>query len=245
MKQVKTAPQKIQRKKSSPDTSAHPQNQHPLWTLDRLTSSGGDANWNRPPPLTRNKSMIQRLTVTPLGQGTNGSCGTSSRRRWDFELGTAATADGYIVQKIDGYINIKECNDPEGMTSPSTPSWSFWEAWKVDAGRTLFNQRTRIAYTDQSSARHVNNKRGTKLYPGEIKFFHDSTTGNLGDLGVQGTVAGWSPGGNPQSGQLPSTNSQPAWWTNAPVEGPANRHLDAFWDCCDPASHWNDTNYAP
>jgi hypothetical protein len=188
---------------------------------------------------------LQRLTVTGIGAGTTGTCG-AYRRRWDFELGSAAPADGYLVQKVDFTLATATCTEPVVNATPGTPTLTFWEAWRVQSGHRLFRQRTAVGYTDQSSFGSQSSTSGTVVAAGEIKFFTEAVTGNLGDLHVAGTAPGWAPGGEPQSGPLPSTHTEPTWWSGAPTEGPVSRSAQSLWNCCgDPSAQYSNTFFMP
>ncbi len=183
----------------------------------------------------RSGRQIQRLAVNPIGTGTRGTCGGYARR-WDFQLSAAAPSDGYIVQKISFFESTAPCSAGEVNQSPATPKLTFWEAWPVSAGARLFSSRAAIGYTDQSTYPSSPGTSGTVVAAGEIKFFSRSTTGNIGGLSTAGTDPDWGPGREPQSGILPSTHTEPAWWTGTPIEGPASRDVTTWWNCCGPAS---------
>ena len=176
------------------------------------------------------QGRVQRLSVNVVS-GHRQACG-GYQRRWDFRLGRNARADGYIVQQIDFYERTAPCGNPVVRYAPRRPTLSFWEAWPVSRGSRLFSSHALIGFTDQSSTASRPNNSGVIKAKGTIKFFGRGLTGNLGDLGVAGTAAGWAPGGEPQSGVLPSTHNRPGWWGRAPREGPAQRLAMAKWNCC-------------
>jgi len=177
-------------------------------------------------------NYIQRLSVTGVGSLTTLTCGGYSRR-WDFELATAAPEDGYIVQKVEFFINTADCSQPAVSGTPTTPNLTFWEAWPVSAGAKLHTAHAAAGYTDQSSTPSRPNTTGTVMANGTIKFFKKSVTGNLGNFTADGT---WKRGGEPQSGSLPSTHTKPTWWDDTPTEGPASRSAQSAWSCCGPAA---------
>ncbi len=185
---------------------------------------------------------VQRLTVTGIGAGTSSACG-GYVRRWDFKLDTAAPEDGYIVQKVDYFSNTADCSKPPVMATPATPTLTFWEAWPVNSGATLFNLHSTIGYTDQSGSPTQPSTTGTVAATGTIKFFKKSVTGNLGSLTADGD---WKRGGEPQSGVLPSTHTEPSWWSGTPAEGPAGRSAQSAWSCCgDPSAQFNTIIFNP
>lgn len=179
--------------------------------------------------------QLQRLTVTDVGPTVKFPCG-GYRHRWDFQLDSPAPADGYIVQKIEFTEAKAGCDQPVVNATPAAPNLTFWEAWPVKSGDRLFNLRTAVGYTDQSGYGSKPNMSGTVVASGEIKFFRRSVTGNLGGLNVAGTAPDWAPGGEPQSGSLPSTHTEPSWWSGAPGEGPTSRLAQSYWNCCGPDS---------
>lgn len=183
-------------------------------------------------------STIHRLAITPVGTLTTGSCG-GHRMRWDFTLSSGAPADGYIVQKVDLYEDIREC--PRFGVCPASPKLTFWEAWKVAAGATQFRQHATIGFTDQSSFTSRPATTGDKTALGSVKFFLQSVTGDLGDLdaGPATPNGGWARNGSGRSGRLPSTLTEPSWWSGTPAEGTGSRGTWASWRCCNSSSDFN------
>jgi hypothetical protein len=178
---------------------------------------------------------VQRLTVTGIGAGTQSTCGGYTRQ-WDFTLDAAAPEAGYIVQKVDFYKDTAACDKPAVTATPATPTLTFWEAWPVNSGAKLFDLRATIGYTDQSSAVNHPDTTGTVAATGTIKFFKSSVTGNLGSLTADGLWHRGVSGGERQSGVLPSTHTEPVWWSGTPEEGPATRSAQSAWSCCGEAS---------
>ena len=81
-----------------------------------------------------------------------------------------------------------------------------------------------------------------------MKFFPISKTGDLGDVGVApATSNGWGPGKVKRAGDLPSTASEPSWWGDKPVDGPATRMASSNWSCCDadPKKHTSEVKAKP
>ncbi len=188
--------------------------------------------------LQQNGQTIQRLSVSSVGNLVKGACGSYSKR-WDFTLGAAASADGYIVQQVDFYEDIMKC--PSLGRCPARPTLTFWEAWPVAKGATVHSVHATAGYTDQSSYSGKPGKPGYVGAFGEIKFFLKSVTGDLGTFNAApaSPSGGWGPGAVSQSGSLPSTPTRPSWWTAAPAEGPATRSAYAGWRCCGDAQDYN------
>ena len=182
--------------------------------------------------------LIQRLTVSGVGNFHKGACGEYSKS-WKFELNAPAPSDGYMVQQLDFYEDLKDC--PMNATCPVSPKETFWEAWKFNQGDTLFSQFSRFNKSDVSSYPAKPGMSGYVNAFGTIKFFPLSKTGDLGDLNTAPSTpnGGWGPGANPQSHSLPSTNTIPPWWNDAPIEGPATRFARAAWKCCNSSDDFN------
>ncbi len=181
--------------------------------------------------LQQGGDSIRRLTISPVAF-TSGTCG-SRQVTWKFELGAPAPADGYMVQNVKMLQTIEDCPSNVGSIS-TTPVQQFWEAWEVSAGRTLFNQFAQFGISDMSNRPPTPNKSGMQATLGKVKFFPRSVTGDLGGLGTAPATpnGGWGPGAVPTSGSLPSTATQPSWWTSTPTEGPTNRWTSSWWNCC-------------
>lgn len=177
------------------------------------------------------RSHIQRLTITQHAL-TKGTCG-GRNVQWIFSLDKPAPEDGYIVQQIDRNEFVANC--PDLAMGPPAPLPTFWEAWFVKKGDKLDWLAATMPFTDGNTrpARPRTNGRDGAL--GKVKFFTKATTGDLGRDNVAPTdpKSNWGPGKVPNSGALPSTASEPSWWSGTPAEGPAVRNVVASWDCCD------------
>jgi hypothetical protein len=194
--------------------------------------------------MQQNNAIVRRLTVSPVGSFAKRACG-GFRRFWKFELDNPAPNEGYMVQQIDWYEDIKNC--PQSARCLAKPTLTFWEAWRFNKGDTLFAQFSSIGFSDMSSSGSANKKTGYRLAFGTIKFFSKSTTGDLGDLRTPPTTpnGGWGPGNEPQSGILPSTKTRPSWWSSSPIEGPATRLAESAWRCCGDSGDFNTIKARP
>lgn len=127
-------------------------------------------------------------------------------------------------------------------TSDRTPCYGrpahrenrFYEAWRINAGDVtpFFG----AGQTDLSEWGGMPNSSGNVRFTGTIKFFCESVTGNLNSL--------WSKGGNPSSISLPSTNTKPSWWDQAPVDS-GFRQASSDWVCCCPLRMVNNVKTDP
>ena len=160
-------------------------------------------------------------------------CG-SGQVRWIFRLDQTAPLDGYIVQQVDVHENIKGCSEPPVSSIPVEPTRTYWEAWPVKQGERVSPDTAKDGYTDESKTLSHGRRTGAFSVIGTIKFFSRTTTGDLGDLNTPPSTpnGGWGPGVAEGSGILPSTKTKPQWWDDTPVEGPASRSTEAWWDCC-------------
>lgn len=176
-------------------------------------------------------NRIQRLTISQYSL-TKGTCGERNVQ-WVFSLDKPAPADGYIVQHIQRGALISKC--PNVALGPPNVDLSFWEAWKLKKGETVDWTTTRDKWTDGNTRPPNPGTGGMDFANGEVKFFKQSITGDLGDFGAPSSdpKSAWGPGKVTASGALPSTGSEPSWWSGAPNEGPAKRSVSADWHCCD------------
>jgi hypothetical protein len=199
---------------------------------------------------------IRRLSITPTKTFTQGQCGERSVY-WNFESGVAAPkSGGYIVQHVRSLENIKDCPAEKIGSISIAPKEQFWEAWWVAPGDKIqeIHKNGQVDFTDRSarSAKSGENKSGLQVSLGTVKFFGRDTTGDLGKedvLSSDATIASnWKPGtkgGVPQAGWLPSTRSEPSWW-GSPLDGPASRWANSWWNCCGEASkHWSESDAIP
>jgi len=149
--------------------------------------------------------------------------------KWWLLLGNPAPCDGYIIQQIDVYEDIRRCSEPLPTATPTRPISTFWEAFSVQQN-TLGNLDTEDTFRDREEYR----RKGTRTNVGEAKYFCNSVTGNLGRLNVPPptSAGGWRVDTPGPSGGLPYTRTRPSWWDDQPVEGPAFHRTFVSWDCC-------------
>ncbi|HKQ05867.1 MAG TPA: DUF4157 domain-containing protein [Blastocatellia bacterium] len=179
----------------------------------------------------RTEPQIQRLTITQHAL-TKGTC-DERNIEWIFSLDKPAPDDGYIVQKVER--NEMENRCPTVNYGPPGPLPTFWEAWFVKKGDKLDWLASTMAFTDSSVHAARPNTNGSYIVVGTVKFFTKSTTGDLGrdNIAPADPKSAWGPGKVPISGALPSTPTEPSWWSSAPVEGPKERGVWSSWNCCD------------
>lgn len=191
--------------------------------------------------MQQSDGVVRRITVKGVGPFVKSTCG-GRRRTWKFELDTAAPSEGYMVQQVDAYDGEWSC--PNTGMCLANPTLTYWEAWRFNKGDTLFAQYSSVGFSDMSGRPPVNNKVGEAISVGTIKFFSKATTGDLGDLNTppasgSPNASSWGPGKAPRSFSLPSTKSEPSWWSGTPVEGPARRSSGSDWRCCPTGTNFN------
>ena len=187
---------------------------------------------------------IHRMTITRHSR-TRLTCG-GSQTAWIFTLDNPAASAGYFVQRVSMYRTIENC--PSNVQSISATPWlRFWEAMDVNSGDTRPSYHSAIGFSDMSAIPPEPGKSGCAAAVGSIKFFPRSTTGDLGSLGVapSGSGSAWGPGKVAMSGDLPSTPTEPSWWSDAPTEGPSQRWASSWWNCCPDGPARNDTDSSP
>ncbi|WNG46846.1 DUF4157 domain-containing protein [Archangium minus] len=189
---------------------------------------------------------VQCLAIKQAGRSW-GDCGQYSVS-WAFVLDHAAPDDGYIVQQVDRNEWIGEC--PAQGTPAPLPT--YWEAWFVKKGYRKSVDTIGEGRTDTSALfTPMPNTAGMLRSVGTIKFFTAGTTGDLMTAWTE-REPGWGclfprVGKVPEAGGLPSTDIQPSWWNNTPVEGPKTREVNVSWNCCDPdeAKHKTEVSATP
>ncbi|MEV0293903.1 DUF4157 domain-containing protein [Nocardia sp. NPDC050710] len=188
---------------------------------------------------------LQRLTITRHTL-TSGACGERNVE-WVFSLDAAAPADGYIVQQVENFEFVRAC--PEPAIGPSGPIGKFWEAWPVRQGAKVDWTTVRDRWTDGSTRPGRPGRNGRDVAVGTVKFFTKAVTGDLGDFNVAPAdpSSAWGPGKVRTSGALPSTPTEPSWWSKKPTEGPATRSASSEWDCCgtDASKHMSTVKATP
>ena len=173
------------------------------------------------------------IVVTTLSQKDLGQGGYQTEFR--FELTKAAPADGYIVQQVTYVLDFTT-----NAGVKTNEKQVFWEAWFVKQGQTRETGDAAFGFTDSPTEPQHPGTWGTTSATGQIKFFAKTATGDLGDPGANPVI-----GPNPQTGfggknqvritgDLPSTNIEPAWWKNAPANNAAVGMRSVVDDWSDP-----------
>ena len=133
---------------------------------------------------------------------------------------------GISCNRLNTRCTVKDCKDCPSSV-PGKVDYTFWEAWFVKKGAQLESNRTtgRTTYTDQSNFQSIDNKCGYLSAVGVIQFFCSTTTGDLGKSGMPNPKSGWTVNASYGTGNcatspgwLPSTDKEPNWWNNAPIE---------------------------
>jgi RHS repeat-associated protein len=187
-------------------------------------------SYGRYTPLSRNDPS-GFITVTTLSQ-THGSCG-SLEVTWDFTLNVSAGTycsggAGWLVQRVNLFNGKGACVQYPacGCTVPSRNDLVYWEAWRSESNSTQFTWpegHNLAGYTDKALLPGTAGC-GTQISNGDLAFYCES---EVGDLRVD---ENWPQGGVVESGVLPSTMNQPAWWDYMDVV--AGRSVVLTWTCC-------------
>jgi hypothetical protein len=180
---------------------------------------------------------VQTITNEPSHWG-------SFESKANFWLNNPAPkGGGYIVQEVTIMRTETKFTD----LSHFTTEWGrYWEAWFVQGGRRDPHSNLSTGFTDKFRGPPQKGTYGEITVSGVLKFF--STCGTLGDPFAtpkvqpdpgSGFKFGNSPGGNPLSGDLPSTpvmtpktpSTEPAWWNSGADVGEkaASRSLSLQW----------------
>jgi len=188
-----------------------------------------------------------QITVTKLTQAANNAPpyedGVFLEVTWRFALENAIKQPGYIVQEIDQTTTYY---DQEGNMH-SAPA-HYWEAWLVESNMTLAKWPKLAGPTDMAVAPITDTVSGTYVATGKIRFFPSSLTGDLGTP-YTGPTAGsvnyniWGPGKHPYSGLLPSSITEPTWWSQPSLDPEATRSVNATWHTvCNKGTASSDNN---
>ncbi|XZE34772.1 RHS repeat domain-containing protein [Pirellulaceae bacterium SH501] len=182
------------------------------------------------------------------------SCGGQKSRSWKFRAKRQKRIDGptpcagYIVQKVTVSCTKSKCKESGGcVENKLSDTFSYFEAWYVGKSDT---SPAEGSYTDRGLTPPkfvVNNSCGSYKQIGEVRFFCESVTGNLGKPRVGGGL--WPVDSNRTfgnglcdvgAGVLPATGTEPGWWS-APVPNgdfidrsrkTSTRSMTVDWDCC-------------
>jgi RHS repeat-associated protein len=151
--------------------------------------------------------------------------------KWWFYLDKKAPCDGYMVQQVDYKNTIKPCKG-----KAKTTATTYWESWNVKKGKRLFTLYREIGYSDMAYEPPHKKTCGNARQTGKLKFFCNTTTGDLGRLNRRPKKPNgdWAPGREPMSKSLPSTKTKPTWWDkpSAGGEKTASRVAGSVWNCC-------------
>lgn len=191
--------------------------------------------------------MAGTINVTTLKcDKLEGGCG-ARYSRWKFELSDPAPCEGYMVQQVDRFQDIKKC-PPAGKDPalPANPTRTFWEAWPFKKGEKVFENFADFGFSDTSRFPSHDKERGIDVVKGTLKFFCKNTTGDLGKLNEKPSDPNskWASKA-PESGALPSTDEKPKWWDDKPEVGPAERKATSDWVCCSDVAPKNEVKCEP
>jgi RHS repeat-associated protein len=175
-----------------------------------------------------------------------GECGAYTVG-FDFSLDQLATTDGYMIQEVSWTLKLRKAGG--GF---ETTSGTFYESWPISKGTGMTNWRgpvqsgnTVVQSTDISGRKGGECTEGSYEAKGTIRFHSVGTTGLMpnspgrppADIpGPWAPNTGFSIGGVPQAGTLPSSPDQPPWWNNPSpnAEKEGSRRVFAEWNCVPP-----------
>jgi hypothetical protein len=144
--------------------------------------------------------------------------------------------DTYVIQEVKMTVMIYNLQSAVPILIHSE-SHHYWEAFGP------FASLTRIHDTDiwQShvGAQYGGSTMGTEVRQATAKVFSLGTTGYLGSIHDAPDAYGWIPPADPMSGNLPSTITPPTWWSDPPLDGPANSSLFYSWSCSCFGADWS------
>jgi RHS repeat-associated protein len=198
---------------------------------------------------------VDIVDVTTINDKKNDeTCGGPKARSWTFRANRVLKdgqkpCKGYIVQKVTVGCKKSTCNkDGDCGANEQSESFSYFEAWYVGESASPPGE---LSYTDRATTSlPAAQSCGSYLQEGEVRFYCESVTGNLGKPRAPGIwTVGQSYGNNglcsSTAAVLPSTRTTPSWW-NEPLVNPVDpfeppydsskysthRYLQVDWDCC-------------
>ncbi len=197
---------------------------------------------------------IDIVDVTPANDTKNDeTCNGLKARNWTFRAprklkNGQKSCNGYIVQKVTVSCKKSSCSkEGDCGENEQSDSFSYFEAWYVGDSESSAGE---VTYTDRATTSlPADRSCGSYFQEGEVRFYCESVTGNLGRPRVSGNwPVGQTYGNglcNSTVGVLPSTREAPSWWDEPlenktdPFEPPddrsmhtSQRYLQVDWDCC-------------
>jgi hypothetical protein len=149
---------------------------------------------------------------------------------------------GYIVQKVEVYCSIGDCDCGCPGKPPRDATATYFEAWPVNQGsHRPIAPKGWGGVTDRAVYECISLKCGAIKQVGEVKFYLLADTGDLGAIGKASRDGKWSPGQRfgqgdcaTTSGSLPAISgaANPDFWGKPPAEGPVTREYQLTFNCC-------------
>jgi RHS repeat-associated protein len=146
--------------------------------------------------------------------------------KYEYELDADAPCDGYVIQKVVQTGFALKCGD---VLSNANLDGTYFESLGEIA------EKKRGPVGDKVELEADDGTRGRYRQTGEAKFYCKNASPGRNHTGV----LDWKPGDDPnrpdpipEAGTLPATRAEPGWWSQAAVEGPANRSFEVKWCCC-------------
>jgi hypothetical protein len=181
----------------------------------RTAISGGKTPPIITPRLTH-RPILSRMQITRVDEDVP-ICGGHDVT-WRLTLNNPAPCDGFMVQHVRMYERKNECPNPPPEQLFKKPADECWEAhWKVHAG-----DREDKDNTDTFGDRASLDSSGRRAVTGLIRFFCESTTGDLNEL--------WTT--KHSTCGSPATTTEPSWWRRGRAIDAGTHWVAIIWKCC-------------
>ena len=172
----------------------------------------------------RSNSFHPTMTLVTPGKATSRCGGFEHKVKWGVPSG-AATAAGWIIQRVDINFGVTDCSDkpvtPHAIDNPA--NYPFWEAWEFTRGGHVWvgpaSARTPHSGDTFSGSDYGAGTKGSITLSGEVKGIVGFTL--PAGMTVRNAAPAWS---------LPYTRTEPAQFAST-LPGAAHV-VKAEWNCC-------------
>ena len=200
-----------------------------------LSNSSAVSKHNNNFSSSQTRLPIQRIKIHKVS--AKGGWGGRRDVKWAFELDQDASKDGWLVQGLKIYEDVKQCDEPRVNARPDKPTETYWEAWKIYAGdrkeyrHARFDEQeasqgrppSRNVYTDNDTYPQKDECSGFSEVQGLIRFYYETDTGT-------DNPKNWKK--NDRTGTLPSVKTEPSFWKKPSREPEADRFARSRWNSC-------------